>query len=65
MNPETELIKSKIAEVKPRLATLQWDFERNQLNQGKIKYFEELKKEYEGLVGKLKSMQNEDNKQTD
>jgi len=63
MNPELDTIKAKIAEVKPRLATLDWDFSKNQLNAGKVKYYEGLKKEYQELLMKLNSLQNEDNKQ--
>lgn len=61
MNQEMEGIKIRIAEVKPILTTLEWDINRDQINPGKLSYYKGLKAEYDGLIGKLRELQNEDN----
>ncbi len=61
MNQEIQDIKARIAKVKPILTTLEWDINRDQLNPGKMKYYEELKKEQETLLEKLKEIQNDKN----
>ena len=58
MSQEILEIKEKMAEMKPLLATLEWDLSRNQLNPGKKRYYDSLKAEYDELVKKL---QNENN----
>ncbi len=58
MDTELEQVKIRISEVKPLLGTLEWDLTRNQLNPGKKKFYDNLKKEYEELLVKLNSLSN-------
>lgn len=55
-------MQTRIAEIKPILKTLEWDLSKDQLNPGKMKYYQELKTEHSELLEKLNQVQNEDNK---
>lgn len=44
----------KVAELKKKIMTLEWDKERNQINFGKTSQLEEYKKELEKLENKDK-----------
>lgn len=61
MDNGLEQVKLRISEVKPLLSTLEWDLTRNQLNPGKKKFYDNLKKEYEELLVKLGSFNNSQN----
>jgi len=53
-----EEMKDRMLQLKPILATFQWDISRNQLNPGKKRYYDNLKSEYDKL---LQVLDNENN----
>ena len=53
---EEKEAEEKVSYLRKRLLTLEWDKENNQLNSGMLKQYEELKKEFNILNEKLKTM---------
>ncbi len=50
---ETE---KKVSSLRKRILTLEWDKENNQLNAGMLRQYEEMKKEYDRLNERLRSI---------
>jgi len=61
MKNENEIreLEKRYYELSSKVSTLEWDIQRNQLNQGKKAYYEKLKKEMQDIKEKLETLRKE------